>query len=248
MSNLHPTITKPNMERSVNPKDSQRLAYRRAIRKSYRERVQSAPKITMHPRNDPKSDRICCLQSSGLCRSMSSKHHRRNKKCWLSPETCEHCEAVKSVQDAQSPFAAEEAENRHNGDPCIEVLNASRFSENQRLARTKSDILQSVEKPQSPDCIAASLRIKHENPNDKVVTLNPEHEPLQRQSRSGAPSPEPLIGSRIPSPELCRMRERKSRVPAGIVAASPRPWGERPSSAGSKRDSTLDLTFMLWTL
>lgn len=77
--------------------DEKQRAWRRVFRQKYRERLRSAPGVPMHPKNDPKSDRVCCLQSSGLCQTMGSKHHRRNKKCWLFPYLCEHCDAVRAV-------------------------------------------------------------------------------------------------------------------------------------------------------
>ena len=51
----------------------------------------------MHPKNDSDSDQICCLQSSGLCHTIGSKHHRSNKKCWSFPRTCEHCNAIRAA-------------------------------------------------------------------------------------------------------------------------------------------------------
>lgn len=76
--------------------DEKQRAWRRVCRQRYRERLRSAPEIPMHPKNDPKSDRVCCLQNSGLCHTMGSKHHRSNKKCWMFPQICEHCNAVRA--------------------------------------------------------------------------------------------------------------------------------------------------------
>jgi len=77
--------------------DEKQRVWRRVFRQKYRERLRKAPGVLMHPKNDSNSDRICCLQSSGLCQTMGSKHHRSNKKCWSFPETCEHCSAIRAA-------------------------------------------------------------------------------------------------------------------------------------------------------
>ncbi|KAK5098868.1 hypothetical protein LTS08_006246 [Lithohypha guttulata] len=83
---------------------------RRALREAAREKRRSETGSLMHKRDDPKNDRLCCLQSSGLCRNLGSKHHRKNKKCWLYPQTCSHCLSVQLR--AEGDDAGMDAEER----------------------------------------------------------------------------------------------------------------------------------------
>ena len=82
---------------------AKRQAHRRYWRQKHLERLSRPSHGSMH--QESGKERLCCLQSSGLCHTMGSKHHRRNKTCWLAPAICQHCDNVRrmSLEGLTSP-------------------------------------------------------------------------------------------------------------------------------------------------
>ena len=97
---------------------------RRLIRAAVREKRKSWTGSPMHPKQDPKSDKICCLGSLGLCHSMGSQRHRRNKQCWLYPERCSHCQQVE-VQRGEEQRSSIPEEEGSSGDEPVDHFSLS---------------------------------------------------------------------------------------------------------------------------
>lgn len=93
----------PEMIASRSTAAGRRSSKNIALRALHRERLKKETGSLMHPRQNPKSDHLCCVKSEGLCRNIGAKHHRRNKQCWNFPDLCLHCKEAKADPRPESP-------------------------------------------------------------------------------------------------------------------------------------------------
>ncbi|KAK5079497.1 hypothetical protein LTR70_009456 [Exophiala xenobiotica] len=243
--------------------DEKERAWRRVYRQRYRERLCSTPRTPMHPKNDPKSDRIC--EHCDAVRAGASEDGEMNaslKPVRLLSSDEDSAKAHPSLTDLRSMFngvSVQQNSNIHTltnpsviddrtpREVAIQASNETiralgvRPHHNQR-------IVESIEKepssslPQTPPATPLTGFL------DKQERI----ELKQRLNRSHAPSPEAcemgVQWSRIPSPDLCRASERRysSRSERSLTTALPIEVNNHREPL--KRDPRLDLNFVLGTV
>lgn len=228
----------------------------------------------MHPKNDPKSDQVCCLQSSGLCHNVGSKHHRSNKKCWLFPGICEHCDAVRVASSKDTKQRALEGSGGYVSyekiffeaqpplsDPTV-ITNDAIVQHNNRIDASTTREAIDGRSPREVATQAAneavrgiSISLQYRKQLAKSIE---KQLPLSLPQTPPATPPawiskrddlmdlgQRIIRSQAPSPESLRSQEQRSRIPVGVSSHTMWQLEVDNSREAPKRDPRLALNFVL---
>lgn len=243
--------------------DEKQRAWKKVFRQKYRERLRSAPGVPMHPKNDPKSDRVCCLQSSGLCHTMGRKHHRSNKKCWLFPQICEHCDTVRagaSEADKMDMLLSPAKLLSSDKDSVKDqrLLSGLHSTSNEASVQHNSIFHASANSSMIIDRTPRAVATKAANEAVRALGFEPHHreeilDSIEKDPSSSLPQTPPatppsaylgkqelldleqrLIRSQAPSPEACGMRAQWSIILRPELCTT----RERCSSAGGESSTT----------
>lgn len=224
----------------------------------------------MHPKNDPKSDQVCCLQSSGLCHNMGSKHHRSNKKCWLFPRICEHCGAVRVASSTDKKQRALAGSGGYVSYEKIFLeaqppLSDPRVITNDAVVQHNNRIDASTTPEAIDGCSPREAATQAANEAVRGINISLQYrkqlaESIEKQLPLSLPQTPPagmsegddlidlgqrIIRSQAPSPESLRSQEQRSRIPVGVSSHTMWQLEVDNYREAPKRDPRLALNFVL---
>jgi len=197
---------------------------------------------------------------------MGSKHHRSNKKCWMFPQICEHCDAVRAgaseddKMNASSkpvrPLSSEE--DSAKAQPSLTDL---RSMFNEVSVQQNSSIHTLTNLSAIDDRTPREVAIQASNETIRALGVRPHHnkrmvESIEKELLSSLPQTPPATPptgfldkqeridleqrqnrSQAPSPDACEMRVQWSRISSPDLCEA----RERQYSSRSERSLTTAL-------